>query len=60
MEKHGREVVVPQCEVLSDESILYLLKTADIAPLYFITLLHRLGSRDTWPDPEESRPARSG
>lgn len=61
MTKEGREIVVPQLEVLPDDRILHLLERAAIPPLQFVTLLHRLGSRDTWPDPEEATPrARRG
>jgi CheY-like chemotaxis protein len=44
------ELSVPQVEALSEQTMLALLETAKIPPVHMRTLLHRLGSRDTWPD----------
>jgi CheY-like chemotaxis protein len=58
--KDGTELWVPQQDALDDEVILALLERADMLPLRFVTLSHRLGSRDTLPDPGESFDSATG
>lgn len=49
LERGERDVLVPQKDELPEDLILSLLEKADVRPLEFVQLLHRLGSRDTMP-----------
>ena len=56
MAKANRELFVPQRDNLEDDVILSLLEQADVQLPHFVALLHRLGSRDTFPEQSEVVP----
>jgi CheY-like chemotaxis protein len=58
--KDATELWVPQKDALDDDVILALLERADLLPSRFVTLSHRLGSRDTSLDPGESFDSATG
>jgi len=60
MERDARAVQVPQCDVLTEDAIASLLQKAGVLPAQFVTLLNRLGSRDTWPEHSEVLGVRAG
>ena len=49
LEKGDVELVVPQRGELTDDELTELLEAAGVPPLQLVTLLNRLGSRDTLP-----------
>jgi hypothetical protein len=51
--KDDRRLHVPQEPALPEDLVLDLLREGGVTPLQFITLLNRLGSRDTWPEQTE-------
>ena len=46
--KGNVELWVRQAPELGEEEITTLVRTAGLTPIRFMTLLNRLGSRDTW------------
>ncbi|HEX3345529.1 MAG TPA: hypothetical protein VHS09_13190 [Polyangiaceae bacterium] len=53
MVKGSTKLRVPHQPQLDEETILELLQAASVTLPRLATLLHRLGSRDTWPAHEE-------